>query len=125
MGPGWICIDARKAGIYAVLMSVQEIQAAISRLPTTELSALLAWLAEHHAHVWDEQIQHDLESGRLDAVLAEVKSSRPPQNPDPMRPELTEDDISRLERHFNRDGWNAGGDPIRAEPGGEPTGMGS
>ena len=53
-------------------MSVKEIEAAISRLPGKEVAELMSWLAEHHAQVWDKQIEYDLESGRLDALLAEV-----------------------------------------------------
>lgn len=53
-------------------MSVKEIEAAISRLPAKEVTELMSWLAEHHAQVWDRQIEYDLESGRLDALLAEV-----------------------------------------------------
>ena len=53
-------------------MSVKEIEAAISQLPAKEVTELMSWLAEHHAPVWDKQIEHDLEAGRLDALLAEV-----------------------------------------------------
>ena len=53
-------------------MSVKEIEAAISRLPVNEVTELMSWLAEHHAQVWDKQIEYDLDSGRLDALLAEV-----------------------------------------------------
>jgi len=53
-------------------MSVQEIEAAISQLPARDLTKLMSWRAEHHARVWDKQIERDLEAGRLDALLAEV-----------------------------------------------------
>lgn len=53
-------------------MSVQEIEAAIARLPAEELAELMAWLREHAARVWDEQIDRDLQEGRLDALLGEV-----------------------------------------------------
>ena len=53
-------------------MSVKEIEAAITQLPASEVSELVSWLAEHHAQVWDKQIEYDLEAGRLDALLAEV-----------------------------------------------------
>ncbi len=53
-------------------MSVRKIEAAISQLPAREVTELMSWLAEHHAQVWDKQIEYDLESGRLDALLAEV-----------------------------------------------------
>ena len=53
-------------------MSVKEIEAAIGQLPAKDVTELLSWLAEHHAEVWDKQIEYDLEAGRLDALLAEV-----------------------------------------------------
>ncbi len=53
-------------------MSVQEIESAITRLPVTEVSELMFWLSEHHARLWDRQIEEDLDAGRLDALLAEV-----------------------------------------------------
>ena len=53
-------------------MSVSEIEAAISELSPEDLSQLMTWLEDYHARVWDTQIEGDLESGRLDAVLAEV-----------------------------------------------------
>ncbi|HEX4964206.1 MAG TPA: hypothetical protein VF173_25495 [Thermoanaerobaculia bacterium] len=32
----------------------------------------MTWLEEHHHQLWDQQIEEDLETGRLDALLAEV-----------------------------------------------------
>lgn len=53
-------------------MSVKEIESAITQLNTQDVAELLIWLDEYHAQLWDEQIERDLESGRLDALLAEV-----------------------------------------------------
>jgi len=53
-------------------MSVKEIEMAITRLPAVELAELMAWLENYHTQVWDEQIENDLETGRLDALLTEV-----------------------------------------------------
>jgi hypothetical protein len=53
-------------------MSVKEIEAAIKMLPPKQLGELVAWLNDYHHQVWDQQIEGDLEAGRLDAVLAEV-----------------------------------------------------
>ena len=53
-------------------MSVQEIESAIVQLPSKEVAELMSWLSEHHAQLWDKQIEEDLEAGRLDALLAEV-----------------------------------------------------
>jgi hypothetical protein len=54
-------------------MSVKEIETAITQLSASDLAELMAWLAEYHARVWEQQIEEDLEAGRLDAVLAEVE----------------------------------------------------
>lgn len=53
-------------------MSVTEIKAAISELGPEDLSKLITWLEAYQAKAWDAQIENDLESGRLDKVLAEV-----------------------------------------------------
>ena len=53
-------------------MSVKEIEIAVTRLSATDLAELMAWLENYHAQMWDKQIEEDLETGRLDALLAEV-----------------------------------------------------
>ena len=53
-------------------MSVTEIQAAITELTSDDLADLMRWLEDYQAKVWDKQIGEDLETGRLDRVLAEV-----------------------------------------------------
>ena len=53
-------------------MSVEEIEKALFELPPCEMNALLARVTEHSADVWDKQIADDLDSGRLEALLAEV-----------------------------------------------------
>lgn len=57
---------------YNISMSVKEIEKAISQLPAKEVAELMSWLAEHHAEVWDRQIEADLDAGKLDTLLAEV-----------------------------------------------------
>ena len=54
-------------------MSVQEIESAISQLPADKLAELMAWLADHHERVWDQQIESDLE-----ATIANDQQVRPP-----------------------------------------------
>ena len=51
-------------------MSIEEIEEAITRLPTKDVAELMAWLEEYHAQLWDQRIEEDLEAGRLDALLA-------------------------------------------------------
>ena len=53
-------------------MSVKEIETAITKLPAREVGELTAWLVEYHHQIWDNQIEDDLDAGRLDALLAEV-----------------------------------------------------
>lgn len=53
-------------------MSVKEIEIAIKELSAGERSELVALLVEQHHEDWDKQIEDDLDSGRLDALLAEV-----------------------------------------------------
>jgi hypothetical protein len=53
-------------------MDIQEIETAITYLSTEDVTKLMEWLADYHAEVWDEQIERDLESGRLDSLLKEV-----------------------------------------------------
>lgn len=53
-------------------MSVTEIQAAITELTSDDLANLMAWLDDYQAKLWDQQIDDDLQAGRLDKVLGEV-----------------------------------------------------
>lgn len=55
-------------------MDIREIEAAISQLAPKDVVELLQWLEEYHAQLWDKQVEDDLESGRLDSVLAEVEA---------------------------------------------------
>lgn len=53
-------------------MSVSEIEAAITRLPAEKVRELKVWFADYYNRLWDRQIEADLESGKLDGILAEV-----------------------------------------------------
>lgn len=53
-------------------MSVAEIENEIRKLPFDKVDELMAWFADYHALLWDRQIESDVESGRLDSLLAEV-----------------------------------------------------
>jgi hypothetical protein len=56
------------------MMTVAEIEAAISRLSAKELSELIGWLQEYAAEAWDRRIEADLEAGRLDGLLSDVEA---------------------------------------------------
>jgi hypothetical protein len=53
-------------------MGGEEIENAITQLSPQELAELSAWLADYQANVWDDQIERDLDAGRVDAFLEEV-----------------------------------------------------
>ncbi|MGA2066526.1 MAG: hypothetical protein ABSG86_16235 [Thermoguttaceae bacterium] len=55
-------------------MSVAEIESAIARLSASDFAELMAWLQKRYDRVWDKQIEDDLASGRLDALLAEAEA---------------------------------------------------
>ncbi|HZP83351.1 MAG TPA: hypothetical protein VFB21_17035 [Chthonomonadaceae bacterium] len=53
-------------------MSVQEIERAVAQLSPTELQEFAEWFADYQAEIWDKQIEADVQSGRLDALIAEA-----------------------------------------------------
>jgi hypothetical protein len=54
------------------MSTVEEITAAIERLPADQLARLREWLAEYSERLWDEQIERDVQAGRLDALIDEA-----------------------------------------------------
>jgi hypothetical protein len=56
----------RKVGFQ--LMSVEEIQSAVSQLPAEELDRFSRWFEVFLAEQWDRQIEADILAGRLDAA---------------------------------------------------------
>ncbi len=55
-------------------MNVREIEAAITKLSKHDLAELAAWFADYHTREWDEQIERDLDAGRLDDFLQEAEA---------------------------------------------------
>ncbi len=49
-------------------MSVQQIESAITELNKDELSHLAHWFAQYRAEQWDQQIEADINAGKLDAL---------------------------------------------------------
>jgi hypothetical protein len=54
-------------------MDIKEIESAIAQLPASELAELAKWFEEFQARVWDEQLEQDVKSGRLDALLKQAE----------------------------------------------------
>ena len=51
------------------MSTVDEITAAIARLPADGVARVRAWLAEYAERQWDEEIERDERTGRLDALI--------------------------------------------------------
>ena len=47
-------------------MSLQELEAAVARLPVDDLTAFARWFEEYLADAWDRRIEADIRAGRLD-----------------------------------------------------------
>jgi hypothetical protein len=47
-------------------MSLKELEIAVSRLPSEELTVFATWFDEFLADAWDRQIEADIQAGRLD-----------------------------------------------------------
>lgn len=54
-------------------MDVKKIESAIADLPPAEIAELAKWFEEFHAQIWDQQIERDLNAGRLDSLLEEAQ----------------------------------------------------
>lgn len=54
-------------------MNVKEIETAISQLQPAQITELADWFDSYRAQLWDKQIEHDLDSSRLQTLLDEAK----------------------------------------------------
>ena len=61
-------------------MSAAEIIDQVQKLPPAEVFELGRWLREYEAELWDQQIEADIRSGRLDQLgqeaLAELRAGK-------------------------------------------------
>ena len=48
------------------IVSVRELEAAVTELPPEELAAFARWFEEYVADAWDRQIEEDIRAGQLD-----------------------------------------------------------
>jgi DNA repair photolyase len=60
--------------LEAKLATVEEIQAAVLRLPRAEAARLAVWFAQRDAELWDREMEEDAASGRLDFLAQEGES---------------------------------------------------
>jgi hypothetical protein len=51
-----------------------EVESAIKQLPKDEVRNLAKWLQEYLDEMWDQQIETDLGSGKLDRLIAQAEA---------------------------------------------------
>jgi hypothetical protein len=51
------------------MSTVEEITAAIERLPADQVVRVRTWLVEYAERLWDDQIERDERAGRLDTLI--------------------------------------------------------
>lgn len=80
-------------------MSLAEIKEAVSKLSREQLAAFGKWFAEFDWKRWDKEIEEDVATGRLDAIVREVdedvRAGRVSELPLPAR-EIALDVIRKL-----------------------------
>jgi len=47
-------------------MSLQDLEAEISKLPERDFAAFAHWFDQYRADAWDRRIEEDIQAGRLD-----------------------------------------------------------
>jgi hypothetical protein len=54
--------------------TLPEIETAIKRLPESDIRQLAIWLQEYLDQMWDQQIEADVVSGKLDSLIAKAEA---------------------------------------------------
>jgi hypothetical protein len=57
---------------YGSCMSVQELEAQVAKLSPTEFAAFAGWFEEFAAKCWDQQLEADIEAGKLDHLARQA-----------------------------------------------------
>ncbi|GFE70274.1 hypothetical protein [Chroococcus sp. FPU101] len=56
------------------MKTLSEIEASIKQLPKEDIRQLAIWLQDYLETQWDEQIETDLKSGKLDHLIAKAEA---------------------------------------------------
>jgi hypothetical protein len=54
-------------------MTVKDIELAVTGLSPSDLGEFAVWFEEYQAHLWDCQIERDVRSGKLDALIRKAE----------------------------------------------------
>ena len=77
-----LCLAFRKGlrhyenSTYCFMITVQDIQVAIEKLPEEDYDRLREWLSEREEKAWDQQIEEGSRSGNFDFLLNEAKADK-------------------------------------------------
>ncbi|MBE9205430.1 hypothetical protein IQ244_02560 [Nostoc sp. LEGE 06077] len=55
------------------MATLRELEAAIKQLPESDVRQLSVWLQEYLDDMWDQQIETDVVSGKLDKLIAKAE----------------------------------------------------
>lgn len=58
------------------MTKIEDIKQAVQQLSQDELAQLRDWLEELQANLWDEQIERDIKSGKLDKLAEKWRADR-------------------------------------------------
>ena len=56
------------------MTTLAEIETAIKQLPENDIRQLAVWLQDYLNEMWDQQIEADLASGRLNNLIAKAEA---------------------------------------------------
>lgn len=56
------------------MTTLPEIEAAIKKLPEGDIRQLAVWLQDYLDDIWDQQIETDLGSGKLNKLIAKAET---------------------------------------------------
>lgn len=51
---------------------IEQVEESIKRLPRDELYELIQWIKSHYESAWDQQIDEDIQSGKLGVLAKEA-----------------------------------------------------
>lgn len=62
--------------VSSIVASVEDIENAIAKLSPEDYARFLEWFRERDQQVWDEQMDRDAASGKLDFLRREAQEAR-------------------------------------------------
>ena len=72
-----------------------EVESAIKQLPESEVRDLVRWLQDYLDKRWDQQIEADLASGKLDRLIAQAEKDIATNNVRDLESGLTSESLSK------------------------------